>query len=326
MKARNKLLIGILIAALALSIVPATSFAQGGPGNDQPGHHQVFPFKELITRLNEAAAQTLNMTLDDFLQALRQGKTPEELIQQQKVDKGALETALEQVWHDEGKRVIDQFITEGPPPGRAPLAKFGRRLANSRQWLHILADELGMTPTELRKALRSGQTLEEIIQAHGKTMQEVIDAIIAAKKARLDEAVADGKMTQEQADAILNRFSKEVSNWTEKGGILAGKRPGKIVRTSALWTQTAARTLDMPVSDFIKALREGQTPAQIAEAHGSSGQELIDAIIAAQKARLEKAVSAGNMTQERMDSILSRLTRSINKWVEKGLPGPKPKH
>jgi 3-hydroxyacyl-CoA dehydrogenase len=180
-----------------------------------------------------------------------------------------------------------------------------------------------MSIGDVGKALRSGQTLEEIAQAHGKTVQEVVDAILAAQRARLDQAVADGKLTQEQADAIYNRFAERARAWSEKGGVMVGKQPVAAARATGRWVQAASQALNMTPEEFVKALREGQTPAQIAEAHGSSGQELVEAIVSAQRAQFEKAVQAGNMTQKRMDRILTRLNRAITKWVEKGFPQPR---
>ena len=85
---------------------------------------------------------------------------------------------------------------------------------------------------------------------------------------------------------------------------------------------TAAETLEMSVPDFMQALRNGQTPAEIAEEHGISAQDLVDAIIAAQTEKLEQAVADGKITQERADEILARMNEKVTHWVENGLPRP----
>ncbi len=323
MKTRSKLLFGVLIIALALSLTPAMAFAQGGPEPEQPPVHRIFPGKALIRALTEAAAQALNMTPDELKQALRQGQTPGELLQEHNVSRDQLADAMQQAWNAEGEQIINQFIEQGLPPRRAPLAEFGKLFRGDRQWMKTLADELDMTVGDVGKALRSGQSLEDIAQAHGKTVQDVLDAILAVQKAHLDQAVADGKLTQEQADAIYNRISEKAQTWISKDGVLTGKRPGKAIRAAGMWMQAAADALNMSVADFMQALRQGQTPAQIAEAHGSSPQALTDAIIAAQRAQLQKAVDAGAMTQDRMDRILARVSKTITRWVERGMPQPR---
>jgi phage-related minor tail protein len=82
----------------------------------------------------------------------------------------------------------------------------------------------------------------------------------------------------------------------------------------------------MPVKDFVQEMRSGQTPAQIAEAHGSSGDALIDAIVTAEKARLDKAVAEGRLTQEQADEILANLTEKATEWVQNGFPKPPHPH
>jgi len=323
MKRRNKFLFGVLILALALSLMPAMAFAQGGPEPDQPPVYRIFPGKALIRALTEAAAQALSMTPVELKQALRQGQTPGELLQEHNVSREQLADAMQQVWNAEGEQIIDQFIEQGLPPRRAPLAEFGRLFRDGRQWMQMLADELGMSVDDVGKALRSGQSLEAIAQAQGKTVQEVVDAILAVQKARLDQAVADGKLTREQADAIYNRISEKANAWASKTLPPADKRPNKAVRAAGMWVQAAADVLNMPVDEFVQAMREGQTPAQIAEAHGSSAQALVDSIIAAQREQMQQAVDAGTMTQDRMDRILKRVSKTLSRWVERGGPQPR---
>jgi polyhydroxyalkanoate synthesis regulator phasin len=66
-----------------------------------------------------------------------------------------------------------------------------------------VAESLGIEEDELRSALEDGQTIAEIAEEQGVDVQDVVDDIVAAQQERLDEAVADGDLTQEQADEIL---------------------------------------------------------------------------------------------------------------------------
>ena len=73
--------------------------------------------------------------------------------------------------------------------------------------LQIAAEELNMTTDELINELRSGKTLEEIATEAGVDLQEVQDAIQAARttefRDRIQQAVTDGTITQEHADWLL---------------------------------------------------------------------------------------------------------------------------
>jgi hypothetical protein len=69
--------------------------------------------------------------------------------------------------------------------------------------LEGVAESLGMTQEELRDALRDGRTVADVAGERGVDVQVVVDAIVAAQRARVDEAVAAGELTQERADEIL---------------------------------------------------------------------------------------------------------------------------
>lgn len=66
--------------------------------------------------------------------------------------------------------------------------------------LSIAARVLDKTQIELAQELRDGKTLAEIA---GDKLDEIISQAVEARKANLDQAVANGKLSQAQADAML---------------------------------------------------------------------------------------------------------------------------
>jgi hypothetical protein len=68
-------------------------------------------------------------------------------------------------------------------------------------------------------------------------------------------------------------------------------------------------------------LRSGETLAQIATAQGKSVSGLEQAIEAAVKRRLGRAVAAGKITSQREQLILSRLPARLNKLINNSYPG-----
>ena len=83
--------------------------------------------------------------------------------------------------------------------------------------LDTVATTLGITSDEVKTALESGQTLADLAVAHGKTAQDVIDAIVAEAKTHLDTAVTDGKLTQAQADKILTELTTRPTDFVNNG-------------------------------------------------------------------------------------------------------------
>jgi hypothetical protein len=78
--------------------------------------------------------------------------------------------------------------------------------------LQITAEALNMTTDELITALRSGKTLQELADAAGVDLQDVQDAIQAARatemRDRIQQALDDGTITQEHADWLLEGLDK----------------------------------------------------------------------------------------------------------------------
>ncbi len=87
---------------------------------------------------------------------------------------------------------------EAAAPERPPRPGFGLR----GDMADAVAEALGMTTDELRQAHQDGQTLAEIADAQGVDQQTVVDAIVATISDHLDQAVENGRLTQEQADEM----------------------------------------------------------------------------------------------------------------------------
>jgi len=78
--------------------------------------------------------------------------------------------------------------------------------------LDAAAKALGIDLDALRPELQSGKTLAEVATAHGIDVQKVIDALTADAKAKLDAAVKDGRLTQEQADTRLSEMTTRLKD------------------------------------------------------------------------------------------------------------------
>lgn len=86
--------------------------------------------------------------------------------------------------------------------------------------LDAAAEYLGLTEDELRNRLEGGDTLAEIAQAEGKTVDGLVSAMVAAAENDLAAAVEAGRLTQEQADEIRADLPQRVED------LVNGKLPG----------------------------------------------------------------------------------------------------
>lgn len=74
-----------------------------------------------------------------------------------------------------------------------------------------IAELFGLEGDELRDLLRDGQSLADIATDQGIDVQTVIDTIVNATKEHFDEAVANGRLTQEEADTKLAELTERIT-------------------------------------------------------------------------------------------------------------------
>jgi len=75
----------------------------------------------------------------------------------------------------------------------------------------ILAEELGMTLDELSAALAEGKTVAEIAAQQDVTLEDLVAALVSERAGDLSQAVADGRLTQEQADEMVEEMTEHLT-------------------------------------------------------------------------------------------------------------------
>lgn len=107
---------------------------------------------------------------------------------------------------------LAQDPADEPCPG--PFGRFGRGFGlmgfgGHGGWgvFDTVAEALQLTPEELFGKLHGGETLADIAEGQGVALEDVQEAVRAARDVAMQEAieqaVQDGRLTQEQADWLL---------------------------------------------------------------------------------------------------------------------------
>jgi hypothetical protein len=78
------------------------------------------------------------------------------------------------------------------------------------------AGVIGISPQDLATELKGGKSVAEVASDHGVDPQAVIDKLVADANARIDQAVTNGKVTQEKADAAKAKTTERVTNLVNK--------------------------------------------------------------------------------------------------------------
>lgn len=77
-----------------------------------------------------------------------------------------------------------------------------------------LLEALGLTEAEVEAAREAGQSLPELAEEKGITVEQLIAAFIESHEVKLDAAVESGDLTQDEADAILAEHEERFANVT----------------------------------------------------------------------------------------------------------------
>jgi polyhydroxyalkanoate synthesis regulator phasin len=97
----------------------------------------------------------------------------------------------------------------------------------------VVAEALGIDVDTLRTELRSGKTIAAIAGEQGVDVQLVIDALVAEATEHIDQAVTDGRLTQEEADARLAELTERITDRVNNGGPRGGGRHGHMADAAA---------------------------------------------------------------------------------------------
>ncbi|MFH5823695.1 hypothetical protein [Georgenia sp. AZ-5] len=92
--------------------------------------------------------------------------------------------------------------------------------------LDAAADALGLSAEDLRSQLEAGGTLADVAEAQGVDVAALVDALVQAATDRLDAAVADGGLTQEQADERKAGLENRITTAVEQGLPAGGRHHG----------------------------------------------------------------------------------------------------
>ena len=82
--------------------------------------------------------------------------------------------------------------------------------ARASSMVSILAQELGMTIDDVFAELSTGISIAEFATKHGVEVQIIVDAFLAERAVVFNQAVEDGRMTQERADWMLERMTEQI--------------------------------------------------------------------------------------------------------------------
>lgn len=146
----------------------------------------------------------------------------------------------------------------------------------------------------------------------GVSEEELQAAFDEARSEAIDDAVAEGSLTEEQAARLRERAEEGLFPF---GGERFHPRPGACHRGAGLILEAASQVLDIPKEELVEQLQDGASLAEIAEAQGLTGEEFEADLLAQIQVLLGEKVASGDLTQEQADRIFQGIEENIDRIV-----------
>jgi hypothetical protein len=211
----------------ALLGAPGTSGAQDDPTSttadvptadamppDGPGGRGFGGGERLAT-----AAEALGISEADLRAALEDGQSIAQVDEAQGVDVQTVIDALvadatarlDELEASLPERMTELVNREGLPVHGGPGGPGGPRHELREEGLETAAATIGITADELRTALQDGSSIADVATAHDVDPQAVIDALVAEATARIDQAVADGRLDSDRAEEMKRNLVEHIT-------------------------------------------------------------------------------------------------------------------
>ena len=161
------------------------------------------------------------------------------------------------------------------------------------------------------RGARCEERLSRIAERHGTSVAELEAQVKARLSARVDAALAAGRIGSERAAALEQRIAAS--------SLCPGAHAAKVKLSSRGMLASAARYLELTKAELRAQLR-GTSLGALAVKQGKSVGGLKAAMLAPAEARLERAIDAGRITESRADRALENLSRLADRLIAKTFP------
>jgi polyhydroxyalkanoate synthesis regulator phasin len=181
--------------------------------------------------------------------------------------------------------------------------------------------------TQLRSPQEESRAVvNDAAQELGVTPEQLSNALKTAMKNRIDEAVDDGRLTQEQGNELKQAIDEQdvpMLGPGFRGGRHLGPgfdRKGHFGPHHFGKFEAAAEYLGMTQAALRDALQDGKTLAQVARDRDKPVNGLIDALVAEKRERINNAVEDGDLTRAQANELLEDLRTRVTDMVNGRFP------
>jgi len=186
-----------------------------------------------------------------------------------------------------------------------------------------LAEVLGIDVETLRAEFAAGKSIADIASEQGIEIETVVDALVAEVETHLDEHVADGSLTEDEAADKLAKAEAMISERVNEVPQMGGRGHG--FRRGAQLSTTVLDVLGVDAATLRDAFAAGQTVADVASENGVDVNDIVSALVDERATHLAEHVADGSLTQEAADEKLAdaeaMITERLNTVPPAGFNG-----
>jgi hypothetical protein len=223
----------------------------------------------------------------------------------------------------------------------------GNRARAGRTSVHLHARDvaaaasyLGISSDALVGELSSHKSLAAVAEAHGKTVQGLVDAIVAARRARLAKVSAHlpqrigNEVEKPAASAGTGKVAGEGGAGRRAQGVHANHTGSAaalqvldVFTSKGRLGATAAAYLGLTPAKLRVQLQSGKTLAQLASSTpGKSTQGLEAKLLAARRQRVAERLATGRIAHARAARITQRLSARVDALVQRSFVSAGSRH
>ena len=186
------------------------------------------------------------------------------------------------------------------------------------------ATYLGVQPADL-KAKLPGTSLGAIANATaGKSRDGLVTTLVNAVNDAIAKAVADGKITQEQADKAKASVPERVAKFVDHTWPTPKPRLPSVRAFIGDVMSDARAYLGIAQKDLMTQLRAGKSLGEIADATpGKSKSGLVSTLMNDANAKIDKAKQDGKLTADQATQLKSKVQEAVTQIVDHKGPAVK---
>ncbi len=183
--------------------------------------------------------------------------------------------------------------------------------------VEILSDLTGVSVEDIRSARQSGDSLADIAEANDVATDDYVGAVVDAATTAIDDAVADGKLSEDRAVEIKEGLTDKVTAMVTSEAGWHGRSRGWAIKLDGKPSPIVvlSELSGLSVEEIREQRVEGTSLGDIAEANGVTKDAYIAELVSRATAAIDAAVEAGRLSEERAQTMKDGLADRVESIV-----------